>query len=102
MKFSMSVCKAIRAHMSIDLRRRNVSMPKHLLDRAQICPMIDQVRREGMAKHVRSHILADIGLPRSLFDHLPHARSTHFAPFPCQEYCRILRRPLAPNTHPQC
>ena len=40
-------------HVGIDLGGRNVSMAKHLLDRAQVRPTFQQVAGKTMAQHVR-------------------------------------------------
>ena len=35
-------------YMGIDLRRRDVRVAEHLLDRADICPVLNKMRGEGM------------------------------------------------------
>src|SRR5689334_4204411 len=46
-------------HVRIDLRRRDVGMPKHFLDRAQVRTAFEKVRRERMSQRVRRHVLRD-------------------------------------------
>ena len=44
--------QALGLHMGINLSRGNVSVAKHLLDGAEICPALQQVAREAVAQHV--------------------------------------------------
>src|SRR5256885_1826578 len=53
--------KVLAVHMRVDLRRRNVGMPEHFLDGAQIGAAFEQMRRERMAKRMRRHHLGDPG-----------------------------------------
>ena len=43
--------------MRVDLRRRNVGVPEHLLDRADIGAVLNEMRRERMPQSVRRNIL---------------------------------------------
>src|SRR5215204_4746518 len=73
---TMDASKVLAIDVRIDLRRRDVRMPKHFLDRSQIGASLEQMGRKRMAERVRRHVLVDAGaldvfaqdLPR------PHAR----------------------------
>src|SRR3546814_532799 len=47
--------EAVRLDVGIDLRRADVGMAEHLLEAAQIRAMVEEVRGEGVAHHVRRH-----------------------------------------------
>ena len=50
-------------HVRVDLRRRQVGVAEHGLDRAQIGAALEQVRRKRVAQDVRTEVRADAGLP---------------------------------------
>ena len=41
-------------HVRVDLRRRQIGVAEHQLNRAQVGPPLEQVRGERMAQHVRA------------------------------------------------
>jgi hypothetical protein len=45
--------KILAIDVRVDLRRRDVGMPKHFLDRAQVRAAFEQMRREGMSERMR-------------------------------------------------
>jgi hypothetical protein len=68
--------------MGVDLGRRDIGMPQHRLQRAQIRAAFQQMRREGVAQHVRAHAIGrDPRLRRQRADQLiePHAREMRLA-----------------------
>lgn len=71
---SEAVCWAVYAtsasieDMRIDHGRTDVLMPKELLNRSNIVPVFQQVRREGVAERMATGRLDDPGFPNSFFD----------------------------------
>lgn len=49
----MHSLQASPLNMCVDLRRRNIRMAEHHLDRPKIRAAFEQMRRERMSKHVR-------------------------------------------------
>src|ERR1022692_3280651 len=49
----------LEIQMRVNLRRTDVGMTEQLLDSTQIAARFEQVRRKGMAKHVRMQLYAD-------------------------------------------
>ena len=43
-------------------------MAKELLNRPNVVPVLEQMRRKGMPERVRTHPLRDVGLPCRLSD----------------------------------
>ena len=41
--------------VGVDLSRRDISVPEHLLDGADICPVLNKMRGEGMPECVRRY-----------------------------------------------
>ncbi len=60
-------------HVRVDLRRRQVGVSEHHLDRAQIGAALEQVRREGMPEDVRAERAADAGAASVRLENLPEA-----------------------------
>ena len=58
-------------NVRIDLRRRDIGVAQHLLHDSQVRPVLQQMRREAVAKRMRSHGLFDPRLPCILLYHLP-------------------------------
>ena len=52
----------------VDLRGRDIGVTEHLLDRANICPVLDQMRGKRMPKRVRRHAFEAAGLAVSLYE----------------------------------
>ena len=48
-------------HVRVDLRRREIGVPEHHLDGAQIGAALEQMRRERMPQDVRTERAADAG-----------------------------------------
>src|SRR4051812_27484538 len=57
--------------VGVDLRRRQVRVPEHQLDRAQVRAALEQMRRERVAQHVRTHGARQPCRPRMLLQDLP-------------------------------
>ena len=49
------LAESLLHHVGIDLRGRDVVVSEHRLHRAQIRPIVQQMRCERMAQHVRRH-----------------------------------------------
>jgi hypothetical protein len=48
-------------------------MSEHYLERAQIGPVFQKVRRKGMPEHVRGDVYADARFSSAAFNYLPDA-----------------------------
>ena len=66
--------KPLLIDMRIDLRGRNIGVPKHLLNNPQIGPVPEQMRRETMAEKVRVNVLLQPRAPRVFLYDLPDTR----------------------------
>ena len=53
MRAVVDAAQALRVHVAVDLRRRERGVAEELLDRAEIGPALEQVRRERVAEPVR-------------------------------------------------
>src|SRR6187551_1753487 len=67
----VNASKILAIHVRVDLRGRDVSMPKHFLDRTQIRTTLEQMRREGVAKRVWRDVLLDPCARDVLLEDLP-------------------------------
>ena len=59
--------------MCVELRRRDVGVPKHLLHRAQIAASRQQVSRERVPERVRAHLAGETRGLRVAHDDLVEA-----------------------------
>src|SRR5205823_14848339 len=57
----------------VDLRRRQIRVAEHLLERAQVASARQQVRRERVAQRVRAHPPLQARAPRVALDDLVDA-----------------------------
>src|SRR5947207_1503192 len=53
MELVVNAPQALARDVGVDLRRRDVGVAEHRLERAQVGATFEQMRREGMAKDVR-------------------------------------------------
>ena len=53
MRAVVHAAQALRVHVTVDLRCRERGVAEELLDRAQVGPAFEQVRREGVSQAVR-------------------------------------------------
>ncbi len=88
-------------HVRVDLRRREIRVAEHHLDRAQIGAALEQVRRKRMPQHVRAERAATARLPRVALQDLPEpdARQAGPAAARVDEQPRAL--PLAEQRRPR-
>ena len=54
--------------MRVDLRGRNVGVAKHLLDGADVCAVLDQMRRERMPQRMRRDAFEAASFAISLYE----------------------------------
>src|SRR3954469_9398666 len=66
MKGPVHLPQVLPIHVRVDLRRRDVDVPKHLLYRPEIGTPLEQVRGERVPQRMRRHVLRE---PRAL--HVP-------------------------------
>src|SRR5262245_3141847 len=62
-------------HVRINLRRRQVGVTEHGLDRAQIGAALEQMGRERMPQHVRAEMRAYAGLHAVALEQPPESAS---------------------------
>src|SRR5262249_23646320 len=83
MKSIVHLAEARLQHMRVDLRRRQIRMPEHGLNRAQVRAALKQVRCEGMPEHVRTQRAPYAGRTSVRFEQLPETNSRHPPAVPC-------------------
>src|SRR6185436_4003148 len=60
----VDLAQPFAADVRVDLRGRDVRVAEHRLQRAQVRPALEQVRRERVAQHVRREHALDAGRDR--------------------------------------
>ena len=55
----VGVLEAFGRQVRVDLRRGEIGVTEHLLQRAQVTPSREQMRREGVTQRVRAHALRE-------------------------------------------
>src|SRR5439155_22756332 len=60
-------------HMRVDLRRRQIAMAEHHLNRPEVGAPLEQVRRERMPHDVRAERRRQVGAAAVLFQDFPEA-----------------------------
>src|SRR4029079_9028243 len=68
---------ALARHMGVNLRGRNIGVTKQHLHHAQVGAVVDEVRGEGVAQHVRRGVLAGHGARAVTLDVLPERLPRH-------------------------
>jgi len=58
-------------HVRIDLRGRDIDMAEHVLQRPEISPAFQQVRRKGMPQRMRAKGLVNSRLVQILIEDFP-------------------------------
>ena len=77
MIFVVDSLQILLDQLRIDLRGGNVAVAEHLLDRAKICTVFEQMRREAVAERMRRDILFDMRFFLIILDDLPEALTAH-------------------------
>ena len=57
MRLEVQLATPLIGYVGIELRRREVGMAQHLLDRAEIRAALEQVRCKGVPQQVRMHAI---------------------------------------------
>src|SRR5688572_26387022 len=83
---------ALAGNMGIDLRGREVTMAEQHLYDSQICAMVEQMGREGMAQCMRRKLLGDARLACITLDDVPKGLARHAVATPGWE--QIIRLPF--------
>src|SRR3954447_25081592 len=73
MGVEVDVLQALGEELRVELRRRHVRVPEHLLQRAEVAASRQQVGREGVAQRVRAHLARQPGGGRVALDDLVEA-----------------------------
>src|SRR5512137_1522676 len=71
MELVVDAAKPVPADVGVDLRRRDLAVAEHELDRAQVRPPLEQVRRERMPEDVGADLGGQAGLRGVLAEELP-------------------------------
>src|ERR1041384_720368 len=71
MKPVVRVLQTTLVDMRVDLGRRDIDVPEHLLDDAQVTAVFQQVRGEAVPQCVRRDVLGDAGGVGVLLDEIP-------------------------------
>ena len=61
MEFLVGPAQPVHTDMGIDLRGGYIGVAEHLLDRAQVGSVVEEVGGERVAQHVGRHVLLDVG-----------------------------------------
>ena len=77
-------------HLSIFLRRRNVTVPHQFLKHPQISSVFQQVNCEAMAQRMGRYLLFDSGSHLIIFQDFPKALSTHARSADVHKKCSLL------------
>src|SRR5688572_32947764 len=64
---------ALFEHVRVDLRRRQIGVTEHHLDRPEVRAALEQVGGERVTQHVRAEGLRQSGLRRVALEDLPEA-----------------------------
>src|SRR4051812_42187051 len=73
MRAEVDVLEPLGAEVRVDLRRGDVRVAEHLLDRAQVAAAREEVRGEGVAQRVRAHPVLEPDGARMALDDLVEA-----------------------------
>src|SRR5580698_3041952 len=69
--------EALAGNVRVDLRSREVAVPKEHLDDTQVCTVVEQMRGERMPQRVRREFLRDAGFARVALDDVPEGLARH-------------------------
>ena len=67
MGFGVFVLKALDGDVGVYLRRSERTVTEHFLDASQICPGVEQMRRERVSKLVGRNIGGESGVRKPFF-----------------------------------
>ena len=73
-KLSMDGFQPLLIDMGIYLRCRNIRVPEHFLDDAQVGAVSEQMRGETVPEKMRVNIFLQSGVPSMFFYNLPDTR----------------------------
>ena len=74
MKFPMDFAEALAGDVGVKFGGADARVAEHFLDDAQVSAVFEQMRREGMAEHVRGDSSSDAGGTHARFNAAPHCR----------------------------
>ena len=86
MKTTMDFLEAFARDVGVDLSGADAGVAKHLLDRAKIGAIFEQVRGKAMTKHVRRDIFLNAATFHPIFDMKPHRDTGKSCAAACEEY----------------
>ena len=72
MKLPVDGFQPLLVYVCVDLSGRNISVPKHFLDDAQVCAIAEQMRGKTMAQQVRINVGLQSRLPGARLYDLPN------------------------------
>src|SRR5690349_9333414 len=76
----VQLLEPLACHVRVDLRRREIAVPKEHLHHAQVGAMVEQVRSEGVSQRVRREFLGNTGLAGVALDDVPESLTRHAIP----------------------
>ena len=88
MEFGVNGFESVPGDVGVDLSSGNIGMAEKFLDNAQVRAALEEMRRERMAKRMRSDGLSNAGKPCVFFDHLPHELPRQ--PFPASAQKKMI------------
>src|SRR5829696_298340 len=91
MRPEVDVLQPLAGQVCVELGRRDVGVPEHLLDRAEVAAAGEQVRREGMTQRVRAHAVREAGRHGVAADDLVEALTSQLAAAEVNEQMRLGR-----------
>src|SRR5881394_4082771 len=77
MVFCVELLEPLARDVRVDLRGRDVGVAEQELHHAKVGAVVDEVRREGMAQHVRRELLAGNGARAVAPDEMPERLARH-------------------------
>jgi len=73
MKLVINAAEPLAAHVRVDLRRRDLAMPQHELDGAQIRSPFQKMGGKRMPQDMRADVRGETGLTGILPEQLPES-----------------------------
>src|SRR4051794_10461049 len=90
MRLEVGVLQALGREVRVDLRRRDVRVAEHLLQRAQVAAAGEEVRGERVAQRVRAHPALEADLAGVALDDLVEALAGQAAAAPVDDEARLV------------
>ena len=86
MRFLERFAEAFRVDVRIDLRGRDVRVPEHFLNAHDFGAVLEQVRREAVAQHMRARLALPADAAEQVVDVVPQRADGEWLAVFAQEY----------------